>query len=139
VVSTAVSQNNLDSTICRSGYTKTVRPPESRTGAFKKKIMVAYREPGVLGDYELDQLVSLELGGSNDAGNLWPERNDHPGGGRRGTGGGGRPRAAGWPTRSIPRPPNTVCGLPGRDLSAEVAGEAKSCRAVRRRGPLTGP
>jgi len=43
--------------------------------------MLAYREPGVLGDYELDHLVSLELGGSNDAGNLWPERNDHPAGG----------------------------------------------------------
>jgi len=37
VVSTAVSQNNLDSTICRSGYTKMVRPPESQTGAFKRR------------------------------------------------------------------------------------------------------
>src|SRR6266508_1150033 len=46
----------------------------------QKKIMLAYREPGVLGDYELDHLVSLVLGGSNDAGNLWPERNDHPAG-----------------------------------------------------------
>ncbi len=80
VVSTAVSQANLDSTICRSGYTKTLRPPESDTESFKKKIMVSYHETGPLGDYELDHLVSLELGGSNDAGNLWPERNDHPAG-----------------------------------------------------------
>jgi hypothetical protein len=80
VVSTAVIQANLAATICRSGYTSTVRPPESDTEAFKKKIMAAYREPGSLGDYELDHLVPLEVGGSNDAGNLWPERNDHPSG-----------------------------------------------------------
>ncbi len=78
VVSTAVTQHNLWSTICRPGYTKTVRPPEPETEAFKKKIMAAYREPGAMSEYELDHLVSLELGGSNDAGNLWPERNDHP-------------------------------------------------------------
>lgn len=78
VVSTAVSQTNLSSTICRPGYTRTIRPPESDTGRFKQKIMVAYHEPGPLSDYELDHLVSLELGGSNDAGNLWPELNDHP-------------------------------------------------------------
>lgn len=80
VVSADVSQDNLDTTICHPGYTKTIRPPESETEAFKKKIMTAYQEPGSLGDYELDHLVSLELGGSNDAGNLWPERNDHPSG-----------------------------------------------------------
>ena len=28
----------------------------------------------------MDHLVSLELGASNDAGTLWPERNDHPAG-----------------------------------------------------------
>jgi hypothetical protein len=78
VISAAVTQDNLSSTICRPGYTKTVRPPESQTGAFKRKVMVAYHESGPLSDYELDHLVSLELGGSNDAGNLWPERNDHP-------------------------------------------------------------
>ncbi len=78
VVSTAVTQNNLDAAICRPGYTKTVRAPEPETEPFKKKTMTVYHEPGPLGDYELDHLVSLELGGSNDAGNLWPEHNDHP-------------------------------------------------------------
>lgn len=78
VVSTAVGQDNLDATICRSGYTRTVRPPESDTEPFKKTVMVAYHETGPLSDYELDHLISLELGGSNDAANLWPERNDHP-------------------------------------------------------------
>jgi hypothetical protein len=80
VVSAVVSQANLTVTICHSGYTSTVRPPESDTESFKKKIVVAYQEPGTLSDYELDHLVPLELGGSNDAGNLWPERNDHPAG-----------------------------------------------------------
>jgi hypothetical protein len=80
VVSTAVTQNDLDATICRPGCTRTVRAPESETEPFKKKIMTAFHEPGLLGDYELDHLVSLELGGSNDAGNLWPEHNDHPAG-----------------------------------------------------------
>jgi hypothetical protein len=80
VVSAEVTQGNIDSTICKSGYTETIRPPESETEAFKKKIMIAYQEPGSLSDYELDHLVSLELGGSNDAGNLWPEHNDHPAG-----------------------------------------------------------
>ncbi len=80
VVSAVVSQANLTATICHSGYTSTVRPPESDTETFKKKIMVAYQEPGTLSDYELDHLVPLELGGSNDAGNLWPEHNDHPAG-----------------------------------------------------------
>ncbi len=80
VVSAAVTQNDLGSTICRPGYTRTVRAPESETEPFKKKIMTAYHEPGPLADFELDHLVSLELGGSNDAGNLWPERNDHPAG-----------------------------------------------------------
>src|SRR6266540_2704119 len=80
VVSTAVTQTTLDATICRPGYTRTVRAPESETEPFKKKIMTVYREPGPLADYELDHLVSLELGGSNDAGNLWPEHNDHPAG-----------------------------------------------------------
>lgn len=80
VVSTAVTQNNLDATICRPGYTRTIRPPESETEPFKKTIMAAYGDSGPLGDYELDHLVSLELGGSNDAANLWPQPNDHPAG-----------------------------------------------------------
>jgi hypothetical protein len=80
VVSAAVTQANLDATICKSGYSSSVRAPESETKSFKKKIMAAYGEPGSLSDYELDHLVSLELGGSNDAGNLWPELNDHPSG-----------------------------------------------------------
>ena len=69
----AVTQANLRSTICRPGYTKTVRPPEAQTEAFKFGIAYpAYGTPHSE-KTELDHLVSLELGGSNDAANLWPE------------------------------------------------------------------
>ncbi len=78
VASAAVTQANIAQTICRPGYTATIRPPVRESGQLKRKLMAAYHEPGALGDYELDHLISLELGGSNDAANLWPERNDHP-------------------------------------------------------------
>ncbi len=57
--------------ICVSGYSKTVRNvPES------EKRMV-YEEYGIgshtTGEYEVDHYISLELGGSNDLANLWPE------------------------------------------------------------------
>ena len=57
--------------ICQPGYTKTVRNVPS---ALKNQI---YRQYGVTsrapGEYEIDHLISLELGGSNSARNLWPE------------------------------------------------------------------
>jgi hypothetical protein len=69
----AVTQANIHRTICVSGYTSRVRPSESQTERFKYDI--AYRAYGVprTEKTELDHLVSLELGGSNDAANLWPE------------------------------------------------------------------
>ncbi len=67
----AVTQADIGSTICRYGYTRTVRPPESQTERFKYD--VAYPAYGASGRTELDHLVPLELGGSNDATNLWPE------------------------------------------------------------------
>jgi hypothetical protein len=76
VVSSAVTTATLRVTICRSGYTTTVRPPASETNRFKAAILRAYHLDGPVAAYELDHLVPLEVGGSNDAGNLWPERND---------------------------------------------------------------
>ena len=72
-VDPAVTQADIGSTICRSGYTEGVRPPESQTHHAKYDVAYpAYRIPD--GDTsELDHLVSLELGGSNDITNLWPE------------------------------------------------------------------
>ena len=69
----AVRQANIQSTICVSGYTSRVRPPEAQTEAFK--FSEAYPAYGIQsGDQsELDHLVPLELGGDNAAANLWPE------------------------------------------------------------------
>ena len=70
----AVTQADLGTTICRAGYTKTVRPPESITEPEKRASLLAYGDHRPLHDYEYDHLVSLELGGArNDARNLWPE------------------------------------------------------------------
>ena len=74
-----VTQSNLKSTICKKGgYTKKVRPSSYRTG--KAKYKVAYPAYGVSHSKksELDHLVSLELGGSNDIANLWPEVGKEP-------------------------------------------------------------
>jgi hypothetical protein len=68
----AVTQADLASTICKSGYTATVRPPSASTEKAKRALYTAYGVPtGTVS--ELDHLVSLELGGSNDVANLWPE------------------------------------------------------------------
>jgi hypothetical protein len=60
--------------LCAPGYrTGTYRPPSSDTGRFKyEQAYPAYGIPRGEAT-ELDHLVSLELGGSNDASNLWPE------------------------------------------------------------------
>lgn len=57
--------------ICRSGYAKSIRHVDGKTKAR------VYRAYGIRhhqsGAYEIDHLISLELGGSNDIRNLWPE------------------------------------------------------------------
>lgn len=70
----AVTQGNIASTICVSGYTQTVRPPSSYTDQLKVEQMRAYGLAGSTADYEEDHLVPLELGGAaRDPKNLWPE------------------------------------------------------------------
>jgi hypothetical protein len=73
-LSPAVTQANIGSTICSSGYTSTVRPPESVTEPEKLASLSAYGDPDDPSAYEYDHLVPLELGGAaNDPRNLWPE------------------------------------------------------------------
>jgi hypothetical protein len=73
-VNPAVTQATIGSTICRSGWTKTVRPPESVTESEKAASLAAYGDGGSLSGYEYDHDVPLELGGAvNDPRNLWPE------------------------------------------------------------------
>jgi hypothetical protein len=72
-VDPAVTQRDIRSTICRAGWTATVRPPERQTEHAKYHVAYpAYHIPdGTVS--ELDHDVPLELGGSNDITNLWPE------------------------------------------------------------------
>jgi hypothetical protein len=63
-------------TICRSGYATSVRDvPESEKNQVYAEYGVTHHTTN---QYEIDHLISLELGGSNAIGNLWPELNDHP-------------------------------------------------------------
>lgn len=72
-----VTQSNIQSTICVSGFTATIRPPSSYTTSLKVRQLAAGY--AVNGDYETshyeeDHLISLELGGHpTDPRNLWPE------------------------------------------------------------------
>jgi len=74
VLNPDVTQATIDSTICRSGWTRTIRPPVEYTNGLKRRQMRAYDETGPLSAYQEDHLISLELGGHpTDPRNLWPE------------------------------------------------------------------
>jgi hypothetical protein len=74
-----VTQATIGSTICRRGWTRTVRPPESYTEPLKRQQAQAYGWIGPLSRYEEDHLVPLELGGApTDPRNLWPEPGASP-------------------------------------------------------------
>jgi hypothetical protein len=74
-----VTQSTIGSTICRSGWTAIVRPPESVTEPEKFASMSAYGDAGGAHNYEYDHFVPLELGGAtNDRRNLWPEPGASP-------------------------------------------------------------
>lgn len=67
----AIFPNATVKDICTPGYSSSVRNvPTSEKN-------LAYAEYGIhshhSGQYEVDHLISLELGGSNDIANLWPE------------------------------------------------------------------
>lgn len=70
-----VTQDNIQSTICVSGYTAKIRPPVSYTDALKKKQIAEYGlSDTLLADYEEDHLIALEDGGHpTDPKNLWPQ------------------------------------------------------------------
>jgi hypothetical protein len=71
-----VTQSNLASTVCKSGYTATIRPPEGITSPEKRASEAAYGFTGTGRTTEYDHLISLELGGDpNSPLNLWPEPN----------------------------------------------------------------
>jgi hypothetical protein len=70
-----VTQATISSMVCKSGWTKTIRPPESYTNALKRAQLAEWhyadQNPS---HYEEDHLISLELGGApRSHKNLWPE------------------------------------------------------------------
>ena len=74
VVNPDVTQANIGRTVCRRGWTATVRPPVDYTNTLKQRQMRAYGEAGPPSAYQEDHLISLELGGDpTDPRNLWPE------------------------------------------------------------------
>ena len=77
VADKAVTQRNIKSTICKPGYTKTVRNVPS---SMKKRVYGRYGLTGNNTGYcmvkegcEIDHLIPLELGGNNNIENLWPQ------------------------------------------------------------------
>jgi len=86
VINPNVTQTNIDQTICKPGWAKSVRPPTTYTNPLKTRQLVAYGDTvrDVSGQcvahssnprcYEEDHFISLELGGDpRDPKNLWPE------------------------------------------------------------------
>jgi hypothetical protein len=69
-----VRQGTIRRTICKPGWTRTVRPSSRYTNALKLKQMPLYEETGPPSAYEEDHLIPLELGGApRNPKNLWPE------------------------------------------------------------------
>ena len=66
--------NATTAEICVSGYSSTVRNvPDS----LKNQVYALYGITNrTKGEYEIDHLISLQLGGSNDIKNLWPQPAD---------------------------------------------------------------
>ena len=74
VLNPAVAQATIRSTICRRGWTRTIRPPVDFTNALKQRQLRQYGMRGPPSAYQEDHLISLELGGNPaDPRNLWPE------------------------------------------------------------------
>lgn len=67
----AVFPNVIKEQICQSGYSASVRnvPTSVKDQAYLEYNILTHKT----GEYEVDHLISLELGGSNDLANLWPE------------------------------------------------------------------
>jgi hypothetical protein len=71
LTSGAIIRQATKDVICARGYTTHVRSVPSRV---RRERFAAYGVPVEKSPhYELDHLISLELGGSNDPSNLWPQ------------------------------------------------------------------
>jgi hypothetical protein len=78
VLNPDVRQETIADTICKQGWTRTIRPPTSYTNDLKLRQMLEYGLGGDPAGYQEDHLISLELGGHpTDRRNLWPEPRPH--------------------------------------------------------------
>ena len=70
-----VTQDNIQSTVCVKGFTKTIRPPAYYTNRLKKQQLEQYGYADQdQKHYEEDHLIALSIGGSpRDPKNLWPQ------------------------------------------------------------------
>jgi len=67
----SIFPNVTTAQICTPGYTQSVRNvPQSEKDQVYAEYNITTHTPG---QYEVDHLISLEIGGSNDIKNLWPE------------------------------------------------------------------
>jgi len=78
-----ITQDNIADNICNKNWsTSSVRPSTSVTGRIKRETMQAYGFTDSPTHYELDHLISLQVGGCPDCvENLWPQAygdRDHP-------------------------------------------------------------
>lgn len=75
LLNSAVTQQTIQSTICTSGYTKSIRPNSSYTSKLKiQQINTLHLTPTDPSQYEEDHWIPLELGGNpTDPRNLWPQ------------------------------------------------------------------
>ncbi|MGY2734660.1 hypothetical protein [Sphingomonas sp. UYP23] len=71
-VDPAITQENIDDTICRLGYARSARPAYSITGPLKRRMMDAQHPGQRMADYELDHLIPISIGGAPlDMRDLW--------------------------------------------------------------------
>lgn len=73
-VDRAVTQSNIDSTICIPGYSRSHRPDARVMGAIKKRMMRAQHPGERFSAYELDHIVPISLAGdlgASSTANLW--------------------------------------------------------------------
>ena len=79
-LNTSVTQANIATTVCKSGWTATIRPTVTYTNKLKDtQLKTTYKSYVAIwgsnpGAYEEDHLISLQLGGNpSDPKNLWPQ------------------------------------------------------------------
>lgn len=58
-----ITQDNLDSTICRAGFSKAVRPARELMQRLKAERMTMSGANAAPNDYEFDHIIPIELGG----------------------------------------------------------------------------